>query len=42
MMECGRWHLKGFARYAWVANDIERWLEKTSRKHDTHGGLEEG
>lgn len=42
MMECGRWHLEGFARYAELADDIERWLEETSRKHDTDGGLEEG
>ncbi len=42
MMECGRWHLEGFARYAVLADDIERWLEETSRKHYTGGGLEEG
>jgi hypothetical protein len=42
MMKCSRWHLEGFARYAELADDIERWLEETSRKHDTDGGLEEG
>jgi hypothetical protein len=42
MMKCSMWHLEGFARYAELADDIERWLEETSRKHDTGGGLEEG
>jgi hypothetical protein len=42
MMKCSRWHLEGFARYAELADDIEKWLEETSRKHDTGGGLEEG
>jgi hypothetical protein len=42
MMKCSRWHLEGFARYAELADDIEKWLEETSRKHDTDGGLEEG
>jgi hypothetical protein len=42
MMKCSRWHLEGFARYAELADDIERWLGETSRKHDTDGGLEEG
>jgi hypothetical protein len=42
MMKCSRWHLEGFARYAELADDVERWLGETSRKHDTDGGLEEG
>jgi hypothetical protein len=42
MMKCRRWHLEGFARYAELADDIERWLKETSRKHDTDRGLEEG
>jgi len=42
MMKCSRWHLEGFARYAELADDIERWPEETSRKHDTDRGLEEG
>jgi hypothetical protein len=42
VMKCSRWHLEGFARYAELADDIERWLEETNRKHDTDGGLEEG
>ncbi len=28
---CGRAHLEGFARYAELADDIEKWLEETSR-----------
>jgi hypothetical protein len=42
MTKCSRWHLEGFARYAELADDIEKWLEETSRKHDTDRGLEEG
>ncbi len=30
-VECGRWHLDGFARYAELAEAIEKWLEETSR-----------
>jgi hypothetical protein len=28
MMECYREHLDGFARYAELADDIEKWLER--------------
>jgi len=35
VVECGREHLEGFARYAELADNIERWLEETSRRHDT-------
>jgi hypothetical protein len=42
MIECYEGHLEGFRRYAELADDIERWLEETSRKHDTDRGLEEG
>ena len=28
MMACGREHLDGFARYAELADDIEKWLER--------------
>jgi hypothetical protein len=31
MIECGSEHLEGFKRYAELADDIERWLEETSR-----------
>ncbi len=31
MMVCGREHLDGFARYAELAEAIERWLEETRR-----------
>ncbi len=31
MIECGSGHLEGFKRYAELADDIERWLEETSR-----------
>ena len=31
MIECGREHLDGFARYAELADAIERWLEETSQ-----------
>jgi len=31
MIECGREHLDGFARFAEFADAIERWLEETSR-----------
>jgi hypothetical protein len=30
-VECGRGHLDGFARYAELAEAIEKWLEETSR-----------
>ncbi len=30
-VECGRGHLDGFARYAELADAIEKWLEETSR-----------
>jgi hypothetical protein len=39
---CYEGHLEGFMRYEELADDIERWLEETSRKHDTDRGLEEG
>jgi len=29
---CGREHLDGFARFAELADAIERWLEETSRR----------
>jgi len=28
MIECGREHLKGFARYAELAGAIKKWLRK--------------
>ncbi len=31
MIVCGREHLDGFARYAELADAIERWLEETKR-----------
>jgi len=31
MIVCGREHLDGFARYAELAEAIERWLEETGR-----------
>jgi hypothetical protein len=31
-IECGREHLEGFARYAELAEAIEKWLEETSRQ----------
>jgi hypothetical protein len=31
-IECGREHLDGFARYAELADAIEKWLEETSRQ----------
>ncbi len=30
-IECGREHLEGFARYAELADAIEKWLEETGR-----------
>jgi len=35
VVECGREHLEGFASYAELAEAIERWLEETSRRHNT-------
>jgi len=35
VVECGREHLEGFASYAQLAEAIEKWLEETSRRHDT-------
>jgi hypothetical protein len=32
MIECGREHLDGFARYAELADAIERWLEEAGRQ----------
>jgi hypothetical protein len=32
IIECYEGHLEGFARYAELADDIEKWLEKTSRR----------
>ena len=32
MIECYEGHLEGFARYAELAGDIEKWLEETSRR----------
>jgi hypothetical protein len=32
MIECYEGHLEGFARYAELADDIEKWLEETSRQ----------
>jgi hypothetical protein len=29
MIECGRKHLDGFARFAELADAIEKWLEET-------------
>jgi hypothetical protein len=29
IIECYEGHLKGFTRYAELADDIEKWLEKT-------------
>ena len=31
MIECGRAHLDGFARFAELADTIARWLEETGR-----------
>jgi hypothetical protein len=31
MIECGREHLDGFARYAELAEAIRRWQEETRR-----------
>jgi hypothetical protein len=31
MIVCGREHLDGFARYAGLADAIEKWLEETGR-----------
>ncbi len=31
MIECGREHLDGFARFAELADAIEKWLEETGR-----------
>jgi DUF971 family protein len=33
VIKCTREHLDGFARYAELAEAIERWLEETSRQH---------
>jgi hypothetical protein len=35
MIECYGGHLEGFASYAELADAIEKWLEETSRRHDT-------
>jgi len=32
MIECGKSHLKGFMRFAELADAIARWLEETSRR----------
>jgi hypothetical protein len=32
IIECGREHLDGFARYAELADAIAKWLEETSRR----------
>jgi hypothetical protein len=32
MIECYEGHLEGFAHYAELADDIEKWLEETSRR----------
>ena len=32
IIECGKSHLDGFARYAELADAIEKWLEETSRR----------
>ena len=32
MIECGREHLDGFARFAELADAIKRWLEETGRR----------
>ncbi len=32
MIDCYEGHLEGFMRYAELADDIEKWLEKTSRR----------
>ncbi len=32
VVECGREHLGGLARYAELADAIARWLEETSRR----------
>ena len=32
MIECYEGHLEGFTRYAELADDIEKWLEETSRR----------
>jgi hypothetical protein len=32
MIECGREHLDGFARYAELADATEKWLEETGRQ----------
>jgi hypothetical protein len=32
IIECGKEHLEGFARYAELADAIARWLEETSRR----------
>jgi hypothetical protein len=33
VIKCTREHLDGFARYAELADAIERWLEETGRQH---------
>jgi hypothetical protein len=35
MIECYGGHLEGFMRFAELADAIEKWLEETSRRHDT-------
>jgi hypothetical protein len=32
MIQCYEGHLEGFARHAEFADDIEKWLEETSRR----------
>jgi hypothetical protein len=32
IIECGREHLEGFARFAELASAIARWLEETGRR----------
>jgi len=40
MIECGREHLEGFARYAELADAIERWLEETGRRGGRRAGAD--
>ncbi len=35
MIECYGGHLEGFMRFAELVDAIEKWLEETSRRHDT-------
>jgi hypothetical protein len=40
IIECGREHLEGFARYAELADAIRRWLEETGRRGGRRAGAD--